>query len=300
MNESLSWKASVVMTLAAACWGLGTVMSKGVLDYLPPPPLLVVQLTGSLLFLWTAVLAVRTRYTHINRRAWRLGLTGLLNPGLAYTFGLLGLALTTASMSTLIWAAEPALILLLAWLLLRERLTRPLLLMSAVALAGAIMIVGTGSGGMLSGNLLVALAVFCCAVYTVWTRHLVAGVKPLVLTTLQQTVSLVWALLIWPLEWEQVDWAVITAVPPTIWLLALASGVVYYGLAFWFYITGLKEAPASLASLFLNLIPIFGVSGAMLFLGERLGPVQWVGAALIITAVLGLSYRYRYPTSPLS
>jgi drug/metabolite transporter (DMT)-like permease len=295
MNELLSWKAAVVMTLAAACWGLGTVMSKGVLDYLPPLLLLVVQLAGSLIFLWTAVLVRRTRYIrqHVNRRTWRLGLTGLLNPGLAYTFGLLGLALTTASMSTLIWAAEPALILLLAWLLLRERLTRPLLLMSAVALAGAIMIVGTGSGGMVSGNLLVALAVLCCAVYTVWTRHLVAGVEPLVLTTLQQTVSLVWALLIWPLEWGQVEWQAITAVPPTIWLLALASGVIYYGLAFWFYITGLKETPASLASLFLNLIPIFGVSGAMLFLGERLGPVQWVGAVLIVTAVLGLSYRYR-------
>jgi drug/metabolite transporter (DMT)-like permease len=294
MNESLSGKAAVVMTLAAACWGLGTVMSKGVLDYLPPLLLLVVQLVGSLLFLWTAVFSRRTRQK-IDRHTWRLGLTGLLNPGLAYTFGLLGLALTTASMSTLIWAAEPALILLLAWLLLRERLTRPLLLLSAAALAGAIMVVGTGTGGVLSGNLLVAIAVLCCAIYTVWTRHLIAGVEPLVLVTLQQTVSLAWALLIWPIELWPMDWVIILAVPPTVWLLALASGIVYYGLAFWLYITGLKETPASLAGLFLNLIPIFGVSGAMLFLDERLGPVQWLGAVVIITAVLGISYRYRYP-----
>jgi drug/metabolite transporter (DMT)-like permease len=297
MNESLSGKAAVAMTLAAACWGLGTVMSKGVLDYLPPLLLLVVQLVGSLLFLWTAVFT-RRRRQKIDRRAWRLGLTGLLNPGLAYTFGLLGLALTTASMSTLIWAAEPALILLLAWLLLRERLTRPLLL-SAVALAGAVMVVGAGTGGVLSGNLLVATAVLCCAIYTVWTRHLIAGVEPLVLVTLQQTVSLAWALLIWPLELWQMNWVPITDIPFTVWLMALASGIVYYGLAFWFYITGLKETPASLASLFLNLIPIFGVSGAMLFLGERLSPVQWVGAIVIITAVLGISYRYRYPNPPM-
>jgi drug/metabolite transporter (DMT)-like permease len=294
MNESLQWKAAVVMTLAAACWGLGTVMSKGVLDYLPPLLLLVVQLVGSLFFLWTAVFSRRTR-PEIDGRAWRLGLTGLLNPGLAYTFGLLGLALTTASMSTLIWAAEPALILLLAWLLLRERLTRSLLFLSAVALAGAVMVVGAGTSGVLSGNLLVFTAVLCCAIYTVWTRHLIAGVEPLVLVTLQQTVSLAWALLIWPIELWSMDWVIILAIPPKVWLLALASGIVYYGLAFWFYIAGLKETPASLASLFLNLIPIFGVSGAMLFLGERLGPLQWAGAMLIITAVLGISYRYRYP-----
>jgi drug/metabolite transporter (DMT)-like permease len=298
MNESLSGKAAVVMTLAAACWGLGTVMSKGVLDYLPPLLLLVVQLVGSLLFLWTAVFSRRTQQI-IDRRAWRLGLTGLLNPGLAYTFGLLGLALTTASMSTLLWAAEPALILLLAWLLLRERLTRPLLLLSAVALAGAVMVVGAGSGGVLLGNLLVITAVLCCAIYTVWTRHLIAGVEPLVLVTLQQTVSLAWALLIWPVELWSMDWVVILTVPAMVWVLALTSGIVYYGLAFWFYITGLKETPASLASLFLNLIPIFGVSGAMLFLGERLGPVQWLGAVVIITAVLGISYRYRYPDPPV-
>jgi drug/metabolite transporter (DMT)-like permease len=71
MNESLSGKAAVAMTLAAACWGLGTVMSKGVLDYLPPLLLLVVQLVGSLLFLWTAVFT-RRRRQEIDRRAWRL------------------------------------------------------------------------------------------------------------------------------------------------------------------------------------------------------------------------------------
>jgi drug/metabolite transporter (DMT)-like permease len=163
MNESLSWKTAVFLTLAAACWGLGTVMSKGVLDYLPPLLLLVVQLVGSLIFLWTAVLSRHAHHT-IDGQAWRLGLTGLLNPGLAYTFGLLGLALTTASMSTLIWAAEPAMILLLAWLLLRERLTRPLLFLSAVALSGAVLVVGAGSGGALLGNLLVAVAVLCCAI----------------------------------------------------------------------------------------------------------------------------------------
>jgi drug/metabolite transporter (DMT)-like permease len=47
-----------------------------------------------------------------------------------------------------------------------------------------------------------------------------------------------------------------------IWLWAIASGIVYYGLAFWFYITALKQTSATLAGLFLNLIPVFGVRGA--------------------------------------
>ena len=44
--------------------------------------------------------------------------------------------------------------------------------------------------------------------------------------------------------------------------------------------------PASMVGLFLNLIPIFGVAGAYLFLGERLTLVQAIGGALILVAVV--------------
>ena len=36
----------------------------------------------------------------------------------------------------------------------------------------------------------------------------------------------------------------------------------------------------------LNLTPVFGVAGGYLFLGERLAPLQWLGAGLILAAVL--------------
>jgi drug/metabolite transporter (DMT)-like permease len=41
-----------------------------------------------------------------------------------------------------------------------------------------------------------------------------------------------------------------------------------------------------MVGLFLNLIPIFGVGGAYLFLGERLTAVQWIGGTLILPAVV--------------
>ena len=59
-----------------------------------------------------------------------------------------------------------------------------------------------------------------------------------------------------------------------------------YALAFWCYSIGLKQLPASMAGLFLNLIPIFGLGGAYLFLGERLTLVQWIGGTLILLAVI--------------
>lgn len=58
------------------------------------------------------------------------------------------------------------------------------------------------------------------------------------------------------------------------WVGALVSGVLYYGLAFWLYLTGLRRVPASYAGAFLPLIPVFGVAADYL-IGERLHPRQW-------------------------
>lgn len=64
-----------------------------------------------------------------------------------------------------------------------------------------------------------------------------------------------------------------------------------YALAIWLYLLGMKTLPAGIASLFLALIPVFGVAGAMVFLGETLAPLQWGGCALVIGAVLLIARR---------
>jgi drug/metabolite transporter (DMT)-like permease len=282
------WNAALSMILAAACWGLATVMSKGVLEHVAPLTLLVVQLTTSISFLWGTILVQQRRY-QIDGQLLRLGLIGLLNPGLAYTLGLLGLALSTASMATLLWAIEPVLILMLAGLMLGERLTRPLVGSSALALVGVALVAGisptAGTGSSTVGNLLILLGVLCCALYVVLTRRMIGNHDPLVLVALQQTFALGGALLIWPVGWWRGELVGLQSVAPSMWAWAILSGITYYALAFWFYIRGLKQMPASIAALYLNLIPIFGVAGAYIFLGERLGIMQWFGALLILVAV---------------
>ena len=293
MNQSSNWRSLTFIVLATACWGLGTVLSKGILAHIPPLTLLVIQLAVSVTFLWTIVAFQRLKLPPL-RKVIQPGLTGLLEPGLAYTFGLLGLSLTTASMAALIWAAEPILILGLAWFILGERLSRPLLALALVAISGVFLVIGvdTGAAGSLTGNLLTLIGVFCCALYVTLSRRLVTGMNPLLLVTLQQTVALVWALLIWPVELFNSGITPLAVLTSNVWLWAVFSGIVYYALAFWFYIIGLKDTSASVAGLFFNLIPIFAVGGAYLFLGERLAPVQWLGAALILAAVVAIARRH--------
>src|SRR5262245_58860288 len=118
MRRSMSYNAApLTMLLSAACWGVGTVMSKGTLIYFPPILLLIVQLMASCAVLWIAVLLSKTPV----KWSWasiRHGWIGILEPGLAYVFGLFGLAQTSATSASLISATEPIMTILLAWLLL--------------------------------------------------------------------------------------------------------------------------------------------------------------------------------------
>jgi len=46
---------------------------------------------------------------------------------------------------------------------------------------------------------------------------------------------------------------------------------------------------ASLAASAFYLIPVFGVAGGWLLLAERLDPVQWLDAAIILVGVIGIA-----------
>ena len=111
---------AAALILAVACWGVGTVISKQAVAEIPPLTLLPIQLAISLAFL---ALVAHPRGEHLpSDRPGRLaGRLGLLNPGLAYALGLLGLAQIPAGLSVLLWAVEPVLILLLAALAITLR-----------------------------------------------------------------------------------------------------------------------------------------------------------------------------------
>lgn len=289
--------ALAAMVGSAACWGLGTVASKGALASLPPQALLAVQLAASVAALLAAcaVLGLRPRTDRTGRRA---AATGLLEPALAYGLGIPGLALTTAASASVIGAAEPAVVVLLAWALLREPPGRALMLAVAAAAVGVALVAlagpaghgaaGGGAAGRLLGDLLVLGGTAAAALYVVLSSRFLADVAPLPLAASQQAVGLAAVLVGWG-----GGWAVGLAAP---WpgeaslgavLLAAGSGLVQYAVAFWLYLVGLRALGPGPAALALALVPVFGVAGAALALGEPVSAAQLVGAILVVAALLG-------------
>jgi len=176
MHRSIDSRgASLALIFAAACWGSGTVVSKAAVAEFPPLTLLAIQLAASLVFLLTLM---RLRGIPLRDRSIPpiLGRLGMLNPGLAYALSLIGLVSISASLSVLLWALEPVLILLLARALLGEPLGRGLLGLSAVAVGGMVLILNaSGDGSSWLGVGLTLAGIGCCALYSVVTRRWLPG-----------------------------------------------------------------------------------------------------------------------------
>ncbi|MGH9133197.1 MAG: DMT family transporter [Ilumatobacteraceae bacterium] len=277
------------LVAAAACWGTATAISKRAVDEIAPLTLLPLQLSVSVGVLFLASLGMRERQ-HPTEHAAQLAWLGVLNPGLSYALSLAGLSRITASASALLWATEPILILLLAWYLLRQRPSGPVIGCASVALVGVVLVVAQpGVRATTTGVTLTLAGVAACAVYTVVSGRYLADASTLGVVILQQSAALVFALFLFAGAAVTGNAGSVGDASATAWISAFTSGALYYGVAFWFYVRGLRTCAPAVAGLFINLVPVFGVTAAALLLDERFVGRQWLGAAISLGAVTALA-----------
>jgi probable blue pigment (indigoidine) exporter len=285
LNTLTRHRYALALTGAAAAWGVATVIAKGALTEIPPLTLLPIQLGTSVVLLAT-VLVLQRRGLTFPAELRRLGLLGVLNPGISYALGLIGLTYIAASLSVLLWATEPIMILLLAWLILGDRITKGVVIGALLALAGVLLVVfEPGGQGQPVGVALTLLGVAACAVYTVITKKWMVSESTLQVVALQQVSALTFAVLLLGVSAAAGYQATSLSFSTEAWLSALASGALYYAAAFWLYLTGLRRINAATAGLYINLIPVFGIAASYVLLGERLSARQWFGAVLIVATM---------------
>jgi probable blue pigment (indigoidine) exporter len=277
------------------------VISKRAVQEIQPLTLLPIELTVSVAVLTVAARVRGERLTNTTQTR-RLAALGALNPGLAYALSLVGLARITASMSVLLWAIEPILILGFAYLIAREKIAASLGCCAAVALMGVILVVlRADNHGSTTGVLLSIAGVASCAIYTVLSSRRLVDSSTVTAVLSQQITALAFALVLLVCSLILGHPHSIASVSTTGWISAIAAGVLYYGVAFWFYLAGLRRVSAGYAGIFINLVPVFGISAGALFLGERLSGRQWGGAVLIVGAVAAVvALQTRPPAEPFS
>jgi len=212
---------------------------------------------------------------------------------------LFGVSLTTAVSAGIIMSSIPAVVALLSWVFLRERIGWRV----GTAIALAVLGIGLFSisktelpashvqglqanlapNHFLWGNLLVFAAVVCEASYAVIGKRLTGSVSPKRITAL---INLWGFALMTPLglyaAWS-FDFA---GVAPRLWLLLLFYGLAASVWTVWLWMTGLKTVPAARAGVFTVMLPIAAAAVGVLVLGEQLSALQLLAFGLCLVGVL--------------
>ena len=287
----------VILLAANLVFATGYAVSRIVLADVGPATLGLarVLIGGAPLLAWAAWhgrSAPRRRWTVGDRI--RVAFMGVVGFALAFALGNWGLAHSTASNAALLITVEPTTLLVLAPLLLGERLSGRETLGAVLTLLGAVVVVVDGVPGLTRslmphwrGDLLLILSGVAYAAYSllgqgVQTRHPVARVT---------AHSVVWgAVSIAPLaahEWH--------AGPPPAWTATAVVGTLYLGVvitalgyAVWNWC--LERVGAARVAAFVNVQPLAGALLGVWWLHEPLTPFL-VGGGLLIVAGLHLTVK---------
>jgi len=212
---------------------------------------------------------------------------------------LFGVSLTSAVSAGVIMAAIPAVVALLSWAFLRERIGPRIWGAIAcaglgIALLGLAQPVGTvqasGNPGSMAergtswlGNLLVFGAVLCEASYAVIGKKLTGALSPKRITALIN----VWGFaLVTPFGAYAALRFDFSSVPPGVWALLLFYSLAASIWTVWLWMTGLRTVPAAQAGVFTVMLPVSAALVGVFALGERLGAIQLLAFALALAGVV--------------
>jgi O-acetylserine/cysteine efflux transporter len=279
-------RPAVALVVAAGLWGVAVSGTKYALGGFDPVTLLSIELLAGAGVLWGALLV---RGYRPPKSWWLPAVLGLLEPALAYLGDTFGLSLTSAVHGAVIGGLESGLVVLLAAMLLRETVTRPAILAIVVALGGLAVLAGVGTGaggGAAAGDLLVAGGVLSASLYTIVAKRFDDGSDVLSLTAWQFTVAALASLLVTILRWTAGSGTGTVSAAPRFWLVAMLVGAGGFGLSFLLFNMVIVQVDAGRAAVVLNLIPVFGVASAVIFLGEGVTGRDALGAVLIGSSVL--------------
>ncbi len=276
---------AVALWSAMALWGSSFVALK--YSFQEMHPLLVIwgrMAVATLCFLpfWKSLFTVRLRRNLV----LLIIVMCLCEPCCYFLCEAAALTKTSASQAAMITTMLPLMVAVAAGLTLGEHITPKTVAGFVVAAAGAVWLSLGGpetnqAPNPVLGNFLEFLAMIFATAYTILMKRLSKELHPFFLTGIQAvTGALFFApVLLFPaVRGNGISWHGAAVI--------LYLGIVVSMGAYGLYNYGVSRIPASQASAYVNLIPVFSILLSYLFLGDHLSLAQWAACALVFGGVL--------------
>jgi len=284
----------LLLVLCNLFWGGNVVAGKAAVGNIDPYALMVLRWAGALIVLLPFVAKPLRRDWPVLRAKWWLYLfygavgyasfNALCYIAAYYTSGI-NIGLDQVTINIFVMAFN--------FVLFRTRVRGLQLIGVVLTILGVAL---TATHGELSrilaldinfGDLLVILASLAYAIYSIglrwrpqtsWLSFLFASFLGALVASLAFQISLGGG----PAHFI----AILPAITPLGWLIVAYTVLFPSLISQMFYVRGVELIGANRASLFINLIPLFGALGAVLILGENLQPFHFMAGGLVIVGIV--------------
>ncbi len=288
-------KYYLLLLLAMCFWGGSWVSGKLVVAIAPPMTIGFFRfLIASLLFVPVFLASKRGKAWNYTRRDiglfFLMGLTGVFGYGV---FFLVGMGFTTAAQGTIIAGINPASISLWAHLVHKERLAKGWKYSGfIVSFLGIVFVIGVQALidfrlDYLFGNGLIVCAMIIWGLYSMFGKTSMRTQSSLDATT---GGVLFGTILFGAGAVAEQFWVQPALIDPNFWMNVLYMGFFVTFLGFLFYFLGIKHLGATQSSIFINLVPVFGILFSAIILLETIYWTFLVGLALVIVGVLIINF----------
>ncbi|MFO1540168.1 MAG: DMT family transporter [Chloroflexota bacterium] len=293
MTPRLFLVAWVPLIATMVSWGLAFSFSRLSLQAIGPGPAAMLRYGLAALVLLGALAVVDRGIPRIPRgMGVRLAVAGIIGVGVYNGLFFLGLSMAPAvDGASIMPVTSPIATAAIALVIARERPGRMRLAALALGVVGAAIYfvsvpVTAAYPDRLLGDLLLFAAAAIWGAYTLMGRPLMAVAGPMRVTTWAMAAgACVFVVAALPSAIE-VDWA---AQPADVWLWIGYLGIVPTALGYSLYYRGVRDVGPTSAVVVMFLVPIAGIGGAILILGDTIGGLQLLGSAtMAVGAVLAV------------
>jgi drug/metabolite transporter (DMT)-like permease len=279
-----SLRVHVALFTVATLFSLNYIFSKIVMRTVSPVAYAWIRVAGaSVLF---ALLGRRSTRA-FDRRDWReiftFAILGIVINGILF---MAGLALTTAQVAAILITAIPVFALAIAIFLGRERATVAKIGGIALALVGALLVVGgegfTGDAKTALGALMIVLNCLSYAAYLVLSKPLLTRHSTTAIMARMFVTGTILMLPIAAVPLMRQNWR---AIPGATWMTLAIVIIGPTAGAYLLNAWALRHADSSLVAAYTYVQPVMATILAAMFLGERMRAVIVVAALMIFAGV---------------
>jgi len=277
------------MVLCAFFWAGAFIAGKLSVPYIPVFTLTFLRFfIATIILYFVAAFKDKSKYKLTKKDIPIFLFTGIVGMFGYHIFFFTALKYTTAINSSLIAATNPIITTILCIIVLRDKITFKRAIGIILSFLGVFLTITNANLSTMrylslnKGDLLMLLAVFMWAAYSVFSKKVMHKFSPLILTFYSFLFCSVFLI---PFALYERPWMFIKQVPYYSFLAVLYMSIFASVIGYLVQQISIKQIGPSKTAIFINLVPIFSIILSVTILKESLSIVKMFTTLLIITGV---------------